>query len=58
MNHPKAFEELYCVCFMMYDNLAASGSPEPLSKTKSKLKELLLANPKDLHELIQIAKFL
>lgn len=59
MNHPKAFEELYCVCFMIYDNIInTEKSANALERTKYKLQDLLLTNPKDLQELIQYAKYL
>jgi len=57
MDHPKAFEELYCVCFMIYDHLIKSDpNADAKELTKQKLKEILLTDPHDLQELMQIAK--
>jgi len=59
MNHSKAFEELYCVCFMLYDNIInTERNVNALERTKQKLQDLLLTNPHDLQELIQNAKCL
>jgi len=57
MDHPKAFEELYCVCFMIYDHIIKSDpNADAKELTKQKLKEILLTDPHDLQELMQIAK--
>jgi len=57
MDHPKAFEELYCVCFMLFDKLVQTMNIEEAhNATQQKLKELLLTDPKNLEELLQIAK--
>lgn len=56
MDHPKAFEELYCVSLRLYNNAISSGDSEPLKTAERKIVELLVSNPGDLQTLIQNAE--
>jgi len=52
MDHPKAFEELYCVCLRLYDKAVQAGDTDPLKTTETQIRALLVASPKDLQQLI------
>jgi len=56
LDHPKAFEELYCVCFRLYDQAVTSGVAEPLKTVERQISDLLLASPESLQQLIARAE--
>ena len=53
LENPKAFEELYCACFVLFDKISSriQSEAEALKATQQKISEFLLADPKDLKEL-------
>lgn len=52
MDHPKAFEELYCVCLRLYDKAVQNGDSDPLRTTENQIRSLFQSSPKDLQQFL------